>query len=101
RILRLIAREADWWDVSGFGVPRADYPALASAIDRACAEAGRDPRSLRRTFSGPCACAPTAEAAQPLAEGFRPGCGFVGTPAQIVDQLRSLIDLGVDHFQLA
>jgi alkanesulfonate monooxygenase SsuD/methylene tetrahydromethanopterin reductase-like flavin-dependent oxidoreductase (luciferase family) len=62
---------------------------------------GRDPQTLRRTFSASCACAPTEAAVAALAEGMRPGRGFVGTPAQIVDQLRPFIDLGVDHFQLS
>jgi alkanesulfonate monooxygenase SsuD/methylene tetrahydromethanopterin reductase-like flavin-dependent oxidoreductase (luciferase family) len=101
RILRLIAREADWWDVSGFSLARTDYPALVAEMDRACAEVGRDPQTLRRTFSASCACAPREAAVAALAEGMRPGRGFVGTPAQIVDQLRPFIDLGVDHFQLS
>ena len=43
RMLRLIAQEADWWDVSGFGLPRSDYPALAAAMDAACAAMGPRP----------------------------------------------------------
>jgi alkanesulfonate monooxygenase SsuD/methylene tetrahydromethanopterin reductase-like flavin-dependent oxidoreductase (luciferase family) len=101
RMLRLIAQDADWWDVSGFGLPRSDYPALAAAMDQACAAVGRDPQTLRRTFSASCACAPTEDAVQALTEGMRPGRGFAGTPQQIVEQLRPFIDLGVDHFQLA
>ena len=102
RILRLIARQADWWDVSGFGgVPRADYPALAAEMGRACAEVGRDPATLRRAFSCACACAPTAEAAQQRAEGMRPGFGLVGTPAQVGEQIAAFVAQGVTHFQLA
>jgi alkanesulfonate monooxygenase SsuD/methylene tetrahydromethanopterin reductase-like flavin-dependent oxidoreductase (luciferase family) len=101
RMLHLIAKYADWWDVSGFGLPLANYPGFAADMDRACAEVGRDPQTLRRTFSTSCVCAPTEKAVETLAEGLRPGRGFVGTPAQIVEQMRPFLDLGVDHFQLA
>ncbi len=102
RILRLIAAQADWWDVSGFGsVQRADYPALADDMARACAEVGRDPATLRRTFSCSCACAPSEAAVATLAADIKPGFGLVGTPAQIVEQIQAFQAAGVTHFQLA
>src|SRR5690348_17020121 len=51
RILRLIARHADWWDVSGFGVGLDRYRTCVEEMERACAEVGRDPATLRRTYS--------------------------------------------------
>jgi alkanesulfonate monooxygenase SsuD/methylene tetrahydromethanopterin reductase-like flavin-dependent oxidoreductase (luciferase family) len=102
RMLRLIARHADWWDVSGFGIGIDAYRTAAEEMARACDEEGRDPATLRRTFSAPCAVAPTTEAAQARADGvFRPGIGFVGSPAQIVEKMQPFIALGVDQFQLA
>src|SRR5579859_1965497 len=102
RILRLIAAQADWWDVSGFGgIPRDGYPALVPAVDAACAAVGRDPATLRRTFSCACACAPTAAAVQALAADMRPGFGLVGTPPQIVAQIQAFQAQGVTHMQLA
>jgi alkanesulfonate monooxygenase SsuD/methylene tetrahydromethanopterin reductase-like flavin-dependent oxidoreductase (luciferase family) len=102
RMLRLIARHADWWDVSGFGVGFEVYRAAAEEMARACDEVGRDPATLRRTFSAPCAVAPTEEAARARAEGvFRPGIGFVGTPAQLIEKMQAFVALGVDQFQLA
>ena len=102
RILRLIAAQADWWDVSGFGsVARADYPALAEEMARACAEVGRDPATLRRSFSCACACAPSEAALAELAPDIKPGFGLVGTPAQIVEQIQAFHAAGVTHFQLA
>jgi alkanesulfonate monooxygenase SsuD/methylene tetrahydromethanopterin reductase-like flavin-dependent oxidoreductase (luciferase family) len=102
RMLRLIARYADWWDVSGFSIGFDPYREAAEEMARACDEVGRDPATLRRTFSAPCAVAPTEEAAQARAEGvFRPGTGFVGTPAQIIEKMQPFIALGVDQFQLA
>jgi alkanesulfonate monooxygenase SsuD/methylene tetrahydromethanopterin reductase-like flavin-dependent oxidoreductase (luciferase family) len=101
RMLRLIARHADWWDVSGFGVGIDVYREAAAEMDRACAEVGRDPATLRRTFSAPVVCAAGEETARTLAEGrLRPGAGFIGTPEQVVTQMRRFTALGVDHFQL-
>lgn len=102
RIMRLIAEQADWWDVSGFGgVPRADYPALAEQMTRVCGEVGRDPATLRYTFSCMCACARDEAAVAKLTEGMKPGFGLVGTPAQVVEQIAAFHAAGVTHFQLA
>ncbi|HUS15566.1 MAG TPA: LLM class flavin-dependent oxidoreductase [Chloroflexia bacterium] len=102
RMLRLIARHADWWDVSGFGgVARARYPEIAAEMDRACSDVGRDPATLRRTFSCMCVCAETEEAVAELAKDMKPGFGLVGTPDQILEQVKPFHDLGVTHFQLA
>jgi len=54
---------------------------------------------------GRCACAPTRPEAETLAAGrFEPldenDFGFVGTPQQLVDQMRAFRALGVDDFML-
>lgn len=99
RMLRLVARHADWWNVSWTGID--DYRAQAAELERACAEVGRAPATLRRTWFGPCACAPTEEAATKLAAGrFTSANCFLGTPAQVVEQMRPFIELGVDYFML-
>jgi alkanesulfonate monooxygenase SsuD/methylene tetrahydromethanopterin reductase-like flavin-dependent oxidoreductase (luciferase family) len=104
KMLRLAARYADEWNVSSTSITH--YRPLAAAFDRACAEVGRDPATVRRSWGGGCACAPTAEQAaaltggrynaDPAAEDF----DFAGTPAQIVALMRPFIDLGVDRFIL-
>ena len=101
KMLRLAAQYADWWNVSSTG-PRA-FAALSAALDRACSEVGRL-SPIRRTWGGGLACAATREQAETLAgdrfsatnneEDF----GFVGTPRQIVEQMRRFVDLGVDLF---
>lgn len=103
-MLRLTATYADGWDVSSTNSER--YYALVAQFERACAEVGRDPSAVRRSWSGGCACAPTQREAEVLA-GDRcsadPGAedfGFVGTPEQIVEQMRPFIALGVRHFRL-
>jgi alkanesulfonate monooxygenase SsuD/methylene tetrahydromethanopterin reductase-like flavin-dependent oxidoreductase (luciferase family) len=100
KMLRLTATYADWWNVSSTGI--AGYRRMAEECERACAEVGRDPATLRRTWGGGCICAPTQAEAEAL-------CGdcysaddddfnFVGTPQQLVAQMRPFIDLGVDYF---
>ncbi|MEZ4869404.1 MAG: LLM class flavin-dependent oxidoreductase [Caldilineaceae bacterium] len=103
KMLRLTARHADWWNVSSTGV--AAYRHMVEAFEQACAEVGRDPATVRRSWGGGCACAPTAAEAKRLAairvspdddDDF----DFVGTPQQIIEQMRPFIALGVDYFML-
>ncbi|MCB0124047.1 MAG: LLM class flavin-dependent oxidoreductase [Caldilineaceae bacterium] len=103
KMLRLTARHADWWNVSSTGP--ATYARMVREFEQACADVGRDPATVRRTWGGGCACAPTEAEAQHLA-GDRVSAddeddfGFVGTPAQIVEQMERFIDLGVDYFMV-
>lgn len=103
KMLRLAARYADGWNVSSIG-PR-QYEALAAEFARACADVGRDPATVSRSWVGPCACAPTQAAAESLTEGRwsvadEEDFGFVGTPRQVLAQMRRFTDLGVDQFML-
>jgi alkanesulfonate monooxygenase SsuD/methylene tetrahydromethanopterin reductase-like flavin-dependent oxidoreductase (luciferase family) len=107
RMLRLTARHADWWNVSSTGIEA--YRKYVQEFERACDEIGRDPAIVRRVWSGGCVCAPTETEVAKLAAG-RPKRGkdaayqvdedFVGTPEQIIEQMRPFIDLGVDCFLL-
>ena len=102
KMLRLAAKYADWWNVSSSGIER--YRRMAEEFERACAEVGRDPSMVRRTWIGGCACAPTQAEAEVFAgdlysaDGEDDDFGFVGTPEQLVEQMRPFIDLGVDYF---
>jgi alkanesulfonate monooxygenase SsuD/methylene tetrahydromethanopterin reductase-like flavin-dependent oxidoreductase (luciferase family) len=78
---------------------------LAEECERACAEVGRDGATLRRTWGGGCICASTQAEAEAIAGGLYAGndsdtFDFVGTPQQIVEQMRPFIDMGVDYFML-
>jgi alkanesulfonate monooxygenase SsuD/methylene tetrahydromethanopterin reductase-like flavin-dependent oxidoreductase (luciferase family) len=79
---------------------------MRDEFERACAEVGRDPSAVRRSWIGGCACAPTQAQAELFAAGrYSPhnafeDFGFVGTPQQLVEQMRPFIDLGVDYFML-
>jgi alkanesulfonate monooxygenase SsuD/methylene tetrahydromethanopterin reductase-like flavin-dependent oxidoreductase (luciferase family) len=104
KMLRLTAKYADGWDVSSTGI--VAYRRMAEAFGQACAEVGRDPSTVRRSWSGGCACAPTQAEAEGFAgdlfsaENLEDDFGFVGTPQQIVAQMRPFIALGVNSFLL-
>jgi alkanesulfonate monooxygenase SsuD/methylene tetrahydromethanopterin reductase-like flavin-dependent oxidoreductase (luciferase family) len=103
KMLRLTATYADWWNVSSTGIE--GYRRLAEACERACADVGRDPATLRRTWGGGCICASTQAEAEALARDLfvdndPDNFDFVGTPQQLVEQMRPFIDLGVDYFML-
>ncbi len=107
QMLRLTARHADWWNVSSTGI--VAYRAYCQEFARACDEVGRDPATVRRTWGGGCLCAPTEAAiaefaAERLRRGaaaaYRVGEDFVGTPTQVIAQMRPFVELGVDYFML-
>ena len=103
KMLRLTARYADWWNVSSTGVQT--YRRIVETFEQACAAVGRDPATVRRSWGGGCACAPTEAAANRLAAvrfsaDNEDDFGFVGTPPQIVEQMRPFIELGVDYFMV-
>ena len=82
------------------------YRRIAEEFESACAEVGRDPATVLRSWSGGCACAPTQIEAESFARGLYAAdnafddFGFVGAPQQVIAQLRSFIDLGVEYFML-
>jgi alkanesulfonate monooxygenase SsuD/methylene tetrahydromethanopterin reductase-like flavin-dependent oxidoreductase (luciferase family) len=99
KMLRVVARHADWWNVSSTGI--AAYHAYAQEFERACAEVGRDPASVRRTWSGGCACAPSERALAKITNArLQPGDDFIGTPQQLIEQMQPFVELGVDYFML-
>lgn len=99
KMLRVAARHADWWNVSSTGI--ADYRALVQEFERACGEVGRDPSTVRRSWCGGCACAPTVQALTAITDArLQPGEDFVGTPRQLIEQMQPFVELGVDYFML-
>lgn len=99
KMLRLAAKHADWWNVSSTGI--GEYRKYVQEFERACEDVKRDPKTVRRTWCGGCACAPTPEAlAEIQEERLDPGEDFIGTPQQIIEQMQPFIELGVDYFML-
>lgn len=101
KMLRLAARYADGWNVSSTSIAR--YRPMVKMFERTCAEVGRDPSTVKRSWIGGCACAPTQAAAEAFTEGRwsaddEEDFGFVGTPSQLVEQMWPFIEVGVDYF---
>ena len=76
--------------------------------EKACAEIGRDPATLRRSWFGGCYCVPEGSDVNDLdLSSFRspnpqwktPSAHpLVGTPGQILEKLKPYLDLGVRSF---
>ena len=101
KMLRVTARHADWWNVSSTGIK--DYRRCVQEFERACEEIGRDPGTVRRTWCGGCACAPTEREVAKIVEErpqLEPGEDFIGTPSQLIEQMQPFVELGVDYFML-
>jgi alkanesulfonate monooxygenase SsuD/methylene tetrahydromethanopterin reductase-like flavin-dependent oxidoreductase (luciferase family) len=103
KMLRITAKYADEWNVSSTGIGK--YRRLVDAFERACIDVGRDPATVQRSWGGGCVCMPTQAQAERIAgkrystdpeEDF----DFVGTPKQVIEQMRPFIDLGVSSFMV-
>jgi F420-dependent oxidoreductase-like protein len=100
RTPRLAARYAD-----EFNVPFRDLADTAAAYGRvrdACAEAGRDPSSIRFSVAQTVCCGKDdAEVARRAAAIGQPVADlFAGTPAQIVDKIGGFGQAGAETFYL-
>jgi alkanesulfonate monooxygenase SsuD/methylene tetrahydromethanopterin reductase-like flavin-dependent oxidoreductase (luciferase family) len=101
RMLRVAARHADWWNVSSTGI--ADYRLCVQEFERACEDVGRAPGTVRRSWCGGCACAPTEQEVANMVEQrpqLQPGEDFIGTSRQLLEQMQPFVELGVDTFIL-
>ena len=104
KMLHLTARFAGEWNVSSTGL--IGYHRLVDEFEKACKVEGRNPLTVRRSWCGGCSCAPTQAEAERFA-GDRYSAnnpeddfGFVGTPQQVIEQMQSFINLGVDSFMV-
>jgi len=99
KMIQLAVQHADWWNVSWTALE--DYKGMVEVCERACEEAGRDPRTLRRTWFGGCMCAPTEARLKKLIGDRTPQQGGItGTTEQVIEQMRAFVDMGVDYFML-
>jgi alkanesulfonate monooxygenase SsuD/methylene tetrahydromethanopterin reductase-like flavin-dependent oxidoreductase (luciferase family) len=100
KTMRITAKYADEWNVSSTGIDR--YKRLIADFDHACAGVGRDPATVQRSWGGGCVCRRSqAEAQQVGGERYattEDNFDFVGTPHQIIAQMRSFVELGVTSF---
>jgi alkanesulfonate monooxygenase SsuD/methylene tetrahydromethanopterin reductase-like flavin-dependent oxidoreductase (luciferase family) len=101
KMLRVTAKYADEWNVASIGIAR--YRRMAAEFERACAEVGRDPATVRRSWGGGCICMPTQAEALRLG-GTRYNShpeddfDFVGPPSLLIEQMRPFIEMGVTSF---
>jgi F420-dependent oxidoreductase-like protein len=118
RALRIAARYADEWNCAGNLSP-AQVRERVEILDEACRAAGRDPRTLRRSWMGAFligangsalerraravqsylpALADTSAAALPGV--LRQRGWLVGSAQEIADQMRALVAEGISRFML-
>jgi alkanesulfonate monooxygenase SsuD/methylene tetrahydromethanopterin reductase-like flavin-dependent oxidoreductase (luciferase family) len=100
-MLRVITRHADWWNL--VGVTAETYARKLEVLRRHCADLGRDPASIRKTWAGVISIAPTRSQAEAAMVGYPiwpEDTPLLGTPAEVVAQLQDYTSLGVDCFIL-
>jgi len=100
KTMRITAKYADEWNVSSTGI--MVYRRLVEEFERACVSVGRDPASVRRSWGGGCICRPVESDARRIGgdrySETEDNFDFVGTPGQIIEQMKPFIDLGVTSF---
>jgi probable F420-dependent oxidoreductase len=109
RIMRAVARYADWVNVGGFALPDA-YADAMRELENACAKARRDPATIGRSHFGPVLVAESEarlnEIVRELAARAKITPGEwrsrrkgqpVGTPDQVAEALRAYAELGVTY----
>src|SRR5262249_9684650 len=118
KLLGVVARHADEWNCGG-GQPPETVRRLTGVLEEACRAIGRDPRAIRRSWMGgflvgengaalerrarklqdyvpPRAATPTAK----LPDELRRAGWLVGTPEEIIGQMRLLVAEGIGRFNL-
>ena len=102
--LRVVARFADWWNLPNVTV--SEYERKVRILREHCRRIGREPKEIRKTWSGLIAIAEEEEEAMKIAEespfmfGQNPDAHLIGTPEKIVDRLQEYVQIGVDYFIL-
>lgn len=101
RMLRLVARFADEWNVPWVNDP-ADLTPLRSAIEAACAVEGRAPSTLRRSHGVMVNLPiwrdrPGADRVRATRAALNP---IEGGPEELADVLRTFAGAGIDHVHL-
>ncbi|MCC6178885.1 MAG: LLM class flavin-dependent oxidoreductase [Chloroflexi bacterium] len=109
QMLALTAKCADGWNAAGgVGWDPANYRARLDGLEAACRAIGRDPKSIELSHMSFLGIAPDATSARETLEALAADAKttpealaqrtFVGTPDQIADAMRRLVDVGVSHF---
>jgi F420-dependent oxidoreductase-like protein len=106
--LRLAAKHATRWNTQGSPAKCAERSSL---LRRCCEEVGRDFGEIEPSLHPPFALARTHADAEALARRTAASHGdeledqrdswLLGTPAEVIDQLRSYAEVGVSHWVIA
>ncbi|HLV36005.1 MAG TPA: LLM class flavin-dependent oxidoreductase [Spirillospora sp.] len=98
--LRVVARHADWWN--GTGLNAGGMARKLDVLRSHCDREGRDYDEIVKTFTGIISIAETEGEAKRIAQASprRDRMNFVGTPAQVIEQMQPYVDLGVSYFML-
>ena len=97
KTLRVVARHADWWNLPGGTLE--NYAHKLDVLRQHCQAVGRDFDDIVKTWSPEAiAIAETKEAAQQIAatSPYKKDV-IIGTPRQVVEQLKPFVDLGVER----
>ena len=102
--MRLAARHADWWNLSDVDIDV--FKQRLAILEAHCNDIGRDFGSIRKTWFGRLVLGSSAEEAQKRGTtsgrshyaGWNLAGAFVGTPEQVLTQIRPFVDIGVDTF---
>jgi F420-dependent oxidoreductase-like protein len=94
RMLRLVARHADQWNM--WSVP-STFAERSAALDAACEREGRDPTTIHRSTQ--MVVFPVADAAKgaALVEQVAPRPAVAGDPASLAEQFAAYAEVGVDE----
>ena len=97
KTLRLVAQYADWWNFSGESADT--YAHKLDVLRKHCQAVGRNYDEIVKTWSaeGIAVAQTEAEAQRIAAASPYKKDVFIGTPAQIAEQLRAFVDLGAEY----
>jgi alkanesulfonate monooxygenase SsuD/methylene tetrahydromethanopterin reductase-like flavin-dependent oxidoreductase (luciferase family) len=102
KTMSIAAKHADWWNMSDTDI--AGYREKSAILMQHCDAIGRDRASMRMTWFGRMAIGRTEAEAQARANSraiqYSTANAFVGTPAQIVDQMAAFVAHGVTYFMV-
>ncbi len=98
KTMMLAARFADWWNLNDANFKL--YSERVKVLKEHCAKIGRDFSTLRLTWFGRMVVGRTEAKAQALAGEWTTEKAFVGTPGQVVEQMRPFVESGVSYFMV-
>lgn len=99
----IAAKHCDWWNYPDANISL--YKEKMALIHQHCESIGRDPASIRKTWFGRLVTGATQSEIEALASSqanrkYTTANAFVGTPAQIVEQMQEFVDAGVSYFMI-